>query len=104
MNGETTFKQPSDPGRMQAIVRRLPAAQQEVIDRLKNGEKLKWYGNAGPEISGRPLWPQKRTVETMLRKGLLIWGDYLNETQKQFGIRPLILPPNEKSQDAGATE
>lgn len=76
------------------IVRRLPAAQQEVIDRLKRGETLMWCGDAGPEISGRPFWPQKRTVRAMLRDGLLVWGDYLNETQKQCGMRPLILPPN----------
>jgi len=76
------------------LVRRLPSAQKEVIDRLKNGETLMWNGYAGPEISGRPFWPQRRTVRAMLRDGLLVWGDYHNETQKQCGDRPLILPPN----------
>ena len=80
-------------GPMPRLVRRLPTAQQEVIDRLTRGEYLMWHP-MGPEISGRPFWPQKRTVLAMLRDGLLVWGDYHNETQKQCGMRPLKLPPN----------
>jgi len=77
-----------DGGRMK------PTAQREVIERMQRGETLMWHGNAGPQISGRPFWPQKRTVRAMLRAGLLVWGRHFNETQKELGICPLILSPN----------
>ena len=91
------------PVDLDRLVQRLPSAQQEVIDRLKNGETLKWYP-MGPEISGRAFWTQNRTVRAMLRDGLLVWGDYLNETQKRCGMRPLTLPLNETSPSVDATE
>lgn len=70
---------------------KTPPAQAEVIRRLKAGERLMWFGDSGPEISGRAFWPQKRTVRAMLKSGLLKWDEYNNETQRQCGIRPLVL-------------
>lgn len=75
-----------------------PTAQREVIERMQRGETLMWHGNAGPQISGRPFWPQKRTVRAMLRDGLLVWGRHFNESQKRLGICPLILSPNDQDQ------
>ncbi len=71
-------------------------AMREVIERLRGGERLMWCGDAGPEISGRPFWPQKRTVRKMLSLGLLVWGEWLNDTQKQCGIRPIVLAANKE--------
>lgn len=86
----------------QRMVRRRSPAMREVIERLKRGETLMWYGMAGPEISGRPFWPQARTVRAMLRDGLLVWGEWKNDTQKDCGIRALVLPPNDPDQRPGA--
>lgn len=69
----------------------MSATQQEVVRRLQAGEILNWFGDAGPEISGRPFWPQKRTVRAMIKAGILKWGEYRNEIQRQCGIRPVIL-------------
>ena len=69
----------------------LSGAMREVIERMKRGETLMWFGDNGPEISGRPMWPKKRTVRAMVSRGLLVWGEAFNETQRQCGIFPLLL-------------
>lgn len=73
-------------------MKRISPTMQEVLDRLDAGERLWWHGDHGPEISGRPFWPQKRTVRAMLARGLLVWCDPLNETQRQLGMRMLRRP------------
>lgn len=50
-----------------------------------------WYGESGPELGDTPFWPQKRTVRSMLRTGVLVWGKPLNKTQEECGIIPLEL-------------
>ena len=64
----------------------MTSAQQQVIDDLRAGRRLWWFGDNGPEMSGRPFWPQKRTVRAMLKSGLLRWKPYANATQRQCGI------------------
>lgn len=64
-------------------------AQERVLNDLKSGCRLWWFGDSGPEMSDRSFWPQKRTVRAMLRDGLLAWRPYQNETQRECGIREL---------------
>ncbi len=90
------LRRPDPLGEIFAAGERLAAvigseAQAEVVRRMRAGETLMWFGDSGPEISGRPLWPQKRTVRAMLKNGTLKWGEYNNETQRRCGIRPLLL-------------
>lgn len=70
---------------------RLTATQRELLMLMAAGSRLMWFGDAGPELSGRPLWPQKRTVRALIRAGFLRWGDYLNESQRMTGIVPVEL-------------
>jgi hypothetical protein len=58
---------------------------------MREGHTLMWCGNAGPELSSRPFWPQKRTVRALIRDGVLKWGEHNNETQRQTGICPILL-------------
>ena len=71
----------------------MSTAQQQVLDDLRNGRRLWWFGDNGPEMSGRPFWPQKRTVRAMLRDGLLRWKPYNNKTQEECGICELEAIP-----------
>lgn len=64
----------------------MTSAQKRVLDLLGKGERLWWFGDSGPEMSGHPFWPQKRTVRAMLRDGLLRWKEYQNESQRQAGF------------------
>ena len=41
---------------------RLTAAQSRLVNLMRSGRTLDWNGDAGPELSGYPFWPQKRTV------------------------------------------
>lgn len=49
----------------------MTTAQREILRRLRAGESLWWFGDAGPEISGRPGWPLKATVRALLAAGVL---------------------------------
>jgi hypothetical protein len=62
-----------------------------LIERMKQGRRLFWFGDNGPELDGFPFWPDKKTVRGLLAEGILRWGEYLNETQKQCGICELVL-------------
>lgn len=69
------------------------SAQTKVIGDLRSGRRLWWFGDAGPEMEGRPFWPQKRTVRAMLRAGRLVWRPVQNEAQRLCGIRQLAEAP-----------
>lgn len=67
----------------------MTETQKRILDLLRAGHRLVWFGARGPEMSGFPAWPQKRTVRAMVRDGLLRWKPWANEAQKQCGIREL---------------
>lgn len=71
--------------------KRLTPTQAELVALMKEGHLLNWFGNNGPELNGRPFWPQKRTVRALIRDGVLKWGEYRNESQRQAGICPVLL-------------
>jgi hypothetical protein len=50
-----------------------------------------WWGDAGPELDGFPFWPQKRTVRSLIRDGVLKWSPPHNRTQDECGIYPIVL-------------
>lgn len=64
----------------------MTTTQQLILDDLRSGRRLFWFGDSGPEMSNRHRWPQKRTVRAMLRDGLLRWKPYANATQQECGI------------------
>ena len=70
---------------------RLTRAQQQVVDALRAGQRLMWFGDNGPEMEGRPFWPQKRTVRTLIERGVLRWKEYANDTHRECGICELEL-------------
>ena len=70
---------------------RLTPAQHDVVEGMRAGHRLVWFGDAGPELEGRPLWPQPRTVRALLRRGVLEWGEPVNDTQLECGIYPVKL-------------
>ncbi len=63
----------------------------KLIQEMCAGAKLWWFGDAGPELSTRPFWPQKRTVLAALKAGLLRWRPFKNQTQLECGICELEL-------------
>jgi hypothetical protein len=71
----------------------LTSAQRLVLERMRRGHALFWFGGNGPEMNGFPFWPQKATVRALLRRGLLRWGKSLNQSQADVGICPLELVP-----------
>jgi len=75
----------------------LSKAQKEVLAEMRNGGRLCWFGNSGPEMSWhswelqRPFWPQKRTVRILIKKGYLEWVEYDSEINRECGIQELRL-------------
>lgn len=80
-----------------ALKKKLSPAQRKLVGLLRDGHRLWWFGDNGPEIDGRPFWPQKRMVRTLLGQGVLRWKPYLNETQRQCGFRELELAPHDQT-------
>lgn len=72
---------------------KLTKAQKRVIEALRGDMKLWIFGDKGLEMQGLPetrcWYPQWRTVNILLEKGLLQWKPYKNETQCECGIREL---------------
>ena len=60
-----------------------------LIARMKAGHRLMWC-DSGPELSGFPFWPQKRTVRSLICQGILAWKS-LNTTQSAAGIYEVTL-------------
>ena len=79
--------------------KQLSIAQQAVVWKLRDGIRLWWFGDNGPEFNGIPFWPQKKTVRILLEKGVLRWKPYANESQKQCGHRELELVPENQVPD-----
>ena len=77
---------------------RLTRPQQQVVDGLRAGHSLMWFGDNGPEMEGRCFWPQRGTVRAMLRKGVLQWKEYANDTQRECGICGLELTEEAKKE------
>lgn len=69
----------------------MTKAQRTLVQRMKAGCTLMWYGDNGPELDDFPHWPQKRTVRALLKSGVLKWCDYLNQTHRECGIRGIVL-------------
>lgn len=69
----------------------MTPAQKRVVDELRAGSNLFWFGDYGPQMSGHNCWPQKRTVRAMIRDGVLRWKEYANESQRECGICELEL-------------
>jgi hypothetical protein len=63
----------------------MSPTQKQVLDDLRNGCRLWWFGDNGPEMTGKPFWPQKRTVRAMLRDGLLRWKPWASDADKKCG-------------------
>lgn len=69
----------------------MTKVQKLLVERMRAGEALTWYGEHGPELDGHLHWPQKRTVRALLQAGVLYWLPYSNETQRAAGIRHIGL-------------
>lgn len=72
--------------------RRTPA-QRRILDKVRAGARLTWFGCAGPELEGQVRPPQKRTVRALIAAGALEWQPYRNATQKGVGICDLQAAP-----------
>jgi hypothetical protein len=70
---------------------KLHGARRRLVELMQRGYTLMWCGDNGPELSGHPFWPQKRTVRSLLRDGVLKCGEPLNRTQGECGIYPVTL-------------
>jgi hypothetical protein len=70
---------------------KLRGARLRLVELMRAGHKLMWWGDNGPELDGFPNWPQKRTVRSLIRDGMLEWGPPNNSTQDKCGIRPVVL-------------
>ena len=64
----------------------MTKTQKTLIDRMRAGRRLWWFGDNGPELERYPLWPQKRTVRALLAADALRWKPWDNPTQRQAGI------------------
>lgn len=72
-----------------AALQALSPTQQLLVDRMKEGKSLMWCA-AGPELQGFPFWPQKSTVRSLIRQGVLKWGTPNNKAQEQAGMIPVV--------------
>lgn len=70
---------------------RLSSTQRELLTLMAAGHRLMWFGDSGPEIDCREMWPQKVTVRALIRDGFLRWGEYQNQTHRECGICPVEL-------------
>ena len=70
---------------------KLSTTQQKLVQLMQQGHKLMWFGDNGPELEGTPFWPQKGTVRSLIRRGVLEWGPANNRTQEGAGIFPVVL-------------
>jgi hypothetical protein len=70
---------------------KLSTTQQKLVQLMQQGHKLMWFGDNGPELEGTPFWPQKVTVRSLIRRGVLEWGKPLNRTLAEAGIFPVVL-------------
>ena len=69
----------------------MTPTQRKLIDLMRSGRRLMWFGDNGPELEGFPFWPQKRTVRALIREGVLKWGEPLNAAQAECGCYPVVL-------------
>ena len=63
--------------------------QTKLLGLMRAGHKLWWFGDNGPELTGHPFWPHKRTVRQLIAAGVLRWRAPLNQTQAACGIGEL---------------
>ena len=69
----------------------LSKTQRQLVELMQQGRRLMWFGDNGPELDGVPFWPQKNTVRSLIRRGVLEWAPAFNRTQEQAGIFPVVL-------------
>ena len=70
---------------------KLRGARLRLVELMRAGHRLMWWGDSGPELDGFPFWPQKRTVRSLIRDDVLEWAPANNRTQDECGIRPVVL-------------
>lgn len=82
----------------------LTKTQAVLIEKMRGGLRLWWFGFAGPELEDHRFWPQARTVRSMLRAGVLRWKPWANSTQRNAAIRELeaVLPTDHTEPPAGS--
>ena len=70
---------------------KLRGARLRLVELMRRGYTLLWWGDNGPELDGFPFWPQRRTVRSLIRDGVLKRGPANNRTQDECGIYPIVL-------------
>jgi len=70
---------------------KLLGARLRLVELMRAGHRLMWCGDHGPELEGCDNWPQKRTVRSLIRDGVLKWSPPHNRTQDECGIYPIVL-------------
>ena len=78
---------------------KLTTNQRQLVELMQRGYKLMWFGDNGPELDGFPFWPQKGTVRSLIRRGVLEWGKPLNRVQEECGIFPVVLTEEWKQKE-----
>ncbi len=75
--------------------KKLTKAQKRLIEAMRAGYSLWLWGDSGFGLAGLPQCglynPREQTVEILLKRGLLIWKPYRNDTQRECGMRELEL-------------
>jgi hypothetical protein len=70
---------------------KLSPTQQRLIELMREGRRLMWWGDNGPELEGTPFWPQKSTVRSLIRREVLRMLPPLNTAHQVCGIYPVVL-------------
>ena len=78
---------------------KLSTTQQKLVELMQQGHTLMWFGDNGPELEGTPFWPQKGTVRSLIRRGVLEWAPALNRVQEECGIFPVVLTEEWKASE-----
>ena len=76
----------------------LRGARRRLVELMRGGRRLMWFGEL-PCLEGFRDWPQKRTVRSLVRDGMLKCGEPLNRTQSECGIYPVTLTDEWKQRE-----
>ncbi len=69
---------------------KLHGARKRLVELMQQGRTLMW-GPGGPVLVGTPRWPRRRTVEALIRDGVLKWAEASDRTQANGGMWPVVL-------------
>jgi hypothetical protein len=69
----------------------MTKAQKRLVDQIRDGCRLWWCGDNGPELNGTDVEeslrrPQKRVVRALLGDKTLRWKEYANDGHRECGI------------------